>query len=790
MRIRARCPPLRIPSRSSAARSGKNAVVPIKTPTDISQTELATSRFFASHRPLLDLDLLAAPSSTSPAIKITTSSSSASERSASDSPDSNFTVHTINITAAPSAQPPAHAVTHATALLQDDTHTSNHGHRSVVIPSAIWSSKPKITVTPEQFNQLIDELAAPASHQDEAQRPSPKVITSAIKLLANDSYLTSRNAAITRALERGESPLLARRLGVESELVVLGEANGPRVEWARGVALWLAENGRAYVPPPPPLNPSLSEQDNEQKLTRRERMRLRRQAHRRMMATHSSHSSRGRIRAVASSTSVVSRYSRSFSRHLPAYIQARLDDAGAAHTDEDVGIPIVISDPEACVNIALMEAENALSSPGVSLSSGESRSAEASEPTTTITVTGAEAKHTPESSTAVIEVGEDGIRPHLRAVLQQIVDKEVKESQTPADPTADGLPGDQATETSSDPPPRTKGTIAFIVTSSEQARDLTEQLRKGESIGKVRQKAAGAQQSTGAQETVSEQFNEEQWEAVEVDHDEQGAGSQVAMSQQGLQIASRSGALVEEEDYDEEDEDDDDHDLHGDLPPADPNMLLSHALVQARLADSLPSANALTLIDDALAKLNARSADLIKAGLMDLSTLNADLSDIQTPALRVRAKEAASERRKSLEATAKALSASIAKLPVPESSADAASSNGKGQEASFTAKTEDDVAKSQKDQSSAGSGAAFTIQGMGGGVLQVDVNGLLRIHRRSSLPKTSASTSALDAETAEGKAEVAGNVASKSESAAVRRTRAKRTARVAAIKAAQKARVK
>ncbi|KAE8248639.1 hypothetical protein A4X13_0g5527 [Tilletia indica] len=256
---------------------------------------------------------------------------------------------------------------HVTAHLRNETST-----RSLVIPSTVWRRKPKQMISAEDFSRLMDELSSSAG-QDEgdsqqvqggehgqsstsfisrpskkdrttptssssisvpttlttrsrsspteepttssthARRgPSHKVLAAAINLLARDTYLTSREACITRALDRGENPSLSSKLGVESELVVLGEQGGPRLEWARGVALWLAENGRAYVPPPLPPVPSSSVRKGGRRKRREEGMMLARRI------------------------------------------------AEEEHEEEEDSVDIVISDPETFVNVSLMDAENAL----------------------------------------------------------------------------------------------------------------------------------------------------------------------------------------------------------------------------------------------------------------------------------------------------------------------------------------------------------------------------------------------------------------------------------------------
>ncbi|KAE8263846.1 hypothetical protein A4X09_0g7122 [Tilletia walkeri] len=256
---------------------------------------------------------------------------------------------------------------HVTAHLRNETST-----RSLVIPSTVWRRKPKQMISADDFSRLMDELSSsagqdegdsqqvqggehgqsstsrpsknvrttaatsssssisvpttlttrsrsspteePVSTSTHARRgPSHKVLAAAINLLARDTYLTSREACITRALDRGENPSLSSKLGVESELVVLGEQGGPRLEWARGVALWLAENGRAYVPPPLPPVPSSSVRKGGRRKRREEGMMI-----------------------------------------------ARRIAEEEQEQDEEDSVDIVISDPETFVNVSLMDAENAL----------------------------------------------------------------------------------------------------------------------------------------------------------------------------------------------------------------------------------------------------------------------------------------------------------------------------------------------------------------------------------------------------------------------------------------------
>ncbi|KAK0558557.1 hypothetical protein OC844_005065 [Tilletia horrida] len=612
--------------RGGGAPGGGIDDLPLVRPPDVSQPDLAISRFFAAHRPLLDIELLSpararsqgssssssghrsssgtisitsnangsttittssdahpagapeGPASSSLGGAASTGSSEAHLIISSEDPTSTRTSSSTTGThPSPAAAHPgirrtsiilreddikdgssfaaaaSAAIQAAMSAARDAWHQQHHalgsdklpeqddeeegeGHatahlrngnieRSIVIPTAVWRRKPKQPIDQEQFARLIDELslfnreaeqdeavkpateeahrtnelspiqqrprpsptssatidlaaatphhhhhhhrrrgrrpnsrAAPSPPKTKKRHPSPRVLSAAIKLLAHDAYLTSRASAIARAIERGENPALARKLGVESELVILGEQAGPSVEWARGVALWLAEHGRAYLPPPPPSVP---------------------------VSDGALGNGAGRKAAQRRSDGEL------FSSPVP-------------------GPEVVISDADTFVNVSLMDAENALAN-GMS-----------------------------ERDISLDGHGEDG----------------------------------------------------------------------------------------------------------------QGGGE-----------------------YGSEG-----HFLHADLPPADPNMLLSHALVQARLAESLQSAKVLSLLDAAIQKqaassssqdniTTAESAPAAAASSiphlpatasvpLDLASLNADVSDIRLPALQARIRDLAASR--------EAAAAEVAKLAGPK----------------------------------------------------------------------------------------------------------------------------
>ena len=131
-----------------------------------------------------------------------------------------------------------------------------------------WRRRMK-TIDTARFSQLIDGLAgvdsdkAGEAGKKEASAAkwmlssfSPKsdrVALESAKLDEEERLKEEREEAVQAALERGEDPEVARKLGVEADLIILGEPHGPRPEWSRGVATYLAEKGRAYEAPPAPV---------------------------------------------------------------------------------------------------------------------------------------------------------------------------------------------------------------------------------------------------------------------------------------------------------------------------------------------------------------------------------------------------------------------------------------------------------------------------------------------------------------------------------------------------------
>ncbi|GAC99877.1 hypothetical protein PHSY_007480 [Pseudozyma hubeiensis SY62] len=122
------------------------------------------------------------------------------------------------------------------------------------------------TIAPERFNELVDGLAGieaekqVASNDDAATRwlvssfhpESDRVAVESAKLEEEDRIREEEEEAVQNAMDRGEDPETARKLGAEADLIILGEPHGPSANWSRGVATYLAEKGRAYEAPPAP----------------------------------------------------------------------------------------------------------------------------------------------------------------------------------------------------------------------------------------------------------------------------------------------------------------------------------------------------------------------------------------------------------------------------------------------------------------------------------------------------------------------------------------------------------
>jgi len=96
-----------------------------------------------------------------------------------------------------------------------------------------------------RFVKLIDSLSKKGTGRKAVQ-------AEAQALEEEEASREDVESAVANAIERGEDPSVAKSLGSEADLVVLGEPSGPNPAWPRGVATFLAEKTRALEAPEAP----------------------------------------------------------------------------------------------------------------------------------------------------------------------------------------------------------------------------------------------------------------------------------------------------------------------------------------------------------------------------------------------------------------------------------------------------------------------------------------------------------------------------------------------------------
>lgn len=105
---------------------------------------------------------------------------------------------------------------------------------------------PLSALTKSAFNKIMDNATA-----SEAQRKGSISMHTAVS--TTQAFERERQRLISEAQSQAADTTLASALGPESELVVLGEPQGPRPEWGRGVTSYLARHGRPFEPPAAPV---------------------------------------------------------------------------------------------------------------------------------------------------------------------------------------------------------------------------------------------------------------------------------------------------------------------------------------------------------------------------------------------------------------------------------------------------------------------------------------------------------------------------------------------------------
>lgn len=205
------------------------------TPPQTSLSSVALQKFFAGERPLLEHHVIAASSEGQDQL----------EQDSLQDQDTRDRLETIS------------------AELLKSLHESGHvsaselKHATVVIAAATeaQTSFPKRVdnIDQDRFVTLLDRLAGDGKSGD--LNGVQLVQQEAQSLESEDRQRRDTETAVSNALERGEDPSVAKSLGTEADLVILGEPEGPHPSWARGVATHLAQSGRAFEPPATPAHP-------------------------------------------------------------------------------------------------------------------------------------------------------------------------------------------------------------------------------------------------------------------------------------------------------------------------------------------------------------------------------------------------------------------------------------------------------------------------------------------------------------------------------------------------------
>ncbi|PWN25747.1 hypothetical protein BDZ90DRAFT_275646 [Jaminaea rosea] len=95
----------------------------------------------------------------------------------------------------------------------------------------------------------FDSILSPSAGKPKAKTP----LSLHVSIAQEQAWQAEKARAVSSALERGEDTTVAESLGPEADLVVVGEPEGARAEWGRGVASYLARFGNAYQAPPAPV---------------------------------------------------------------------------------------------------------------------------------------------------------------------------------------------------------------------------------------------------------------------------------------------------------------------------------------------------------------------------------------------------------------------------------------------------------------------------------------------------------------------------------------------------------
>lgn len=107
------------------------------------------------------------------------------------------------------------------------------------------------SVSKANFDRVLDSMTSQSKSTGSINSLPQSPLGLHSSIATSQAWETERRQAVDSALQRGEDVSVAEALGPEADLVVLGEPSGPKPEWGRGVASYLARQ-HAYGPPAPP----------------------------------------------------------------------------------------------------------------------------------------------------------------------------------------------------------------------------------------------------------------------------------------------------------------------------------------------------------------------------------------------------------------------------------------------------------------------------------------------------------------------------------------------------------
>lgn len=220
----------------------------IANPPPTSLGDLATQAFYALDRPLLEYHVVSGQQGSSKRGIFQESAGSEIETflQADEMGDQDLSV--LQSLVESSQEAIAEAMSQASRMSPQELANTTFviaAHDEAEPVSARQWTKRLSQIDHPRFSKLLDHLSKDTGARNVVQE-------AAMAIQKEESNRKDVEEAVSNALERGEDPRAAIKLGSEADLVVLGEPKGPNPDWHRGVATYLAQSTRAFEPPAAP----------------------------------------------------------------------------------------------------------------------------------------------------------------------------------------------------------------------------------------------------------------------------------------------------------------------------------------------------------------------------------------------------------------------------------------------------------------------------------------------------------------------------------------------------------